>query len=140
MDSKEASYYPLVTSNTPIDEEDSFNSDAVKIPQNEDQAWSKSTLCIAILSTLNIVFVSLLMLALKRAPTDAQCTEKLSLYCIHVQVPGYSDLLLELAPALVAAEYVNADFENGFNVTSIYKGPPILEREEAWERLTYSES
>ncbi|KAE9980044.1 hypothetical protein BLS_009226 [Venturia inaequalis] len=40
-------------------------------------------------------------------------------------------------PALEAVEYVDADFADSFNSTSIYRGPPIPEREEAWDKLTY---
>lgn len=42
------------------------------------------------------------------------------------------------APALEAVEYHDIDFINDFNSTSIYRGPPTPEREEAWDKLTYS--
>lgn len=45
-----------------------------------------------------------------------------------------------VAPALEAVEYVDQDFADSFNSTSIYRGPPNKEREEAWDKLTYSKS
>ncbi|KAM0446986.1 hypothetical protein ACHAO4_008965 [Trichoderma viride] len=41
------------------------------------------------------------------------------------------------SPLLPVVEYHDIDFDNAFNSTSIYRGPPVREREEAWERLTY---
>ncbi|KAH8879266.1 hypothetical protein GQ53DRAFT_855067 [Thozetella sp. PMI_491] len=53
-------------------------------------------------------------------PSDRQCVERLSLY----------------SPAFEAIEYVEYDFENSFNSTTIYRGPPTPEREEAWQQLS----
>lgn len=47
-------------------------------------------------------------------------------------------LIISEAPALEAVEYHDIDFINDFNSTSIYRGPPTPEREEAWDKLTYS--
>jgi hypothetical protein len=48
------------------------------------------------------------------------------------------DRVIWTAPLLPVVEYHDIDFDNAFNSTSIYRGPPVREREEAWERLTYS--
>ncbi|KAJ0365779.1 hypothetical protein COL26b_011911 [Colletotrichum chrysophilum] len=45
--------------------------------------------------------------------------------------------LIPLTPALEAVEYVQMDFNDAFNSTSIYRGLPTPEREQAWFDLTY---
>ncbi|KUJ15076.1 uncharacterized protein LY89DRAFT_589180 [Mollisia scopiformis] len=42
-----------------------------------------------------------------------------------------------IAPALEAVEYITQDFSDAFNSTSIYRGPPTRELEDAWEKLTF---
>ncbi|KAI8193446.1 hypothetical protein CCHR01_12062 [Colletotrichum chrysophilum] len=56
-----------------------------------------------------------------RAPTDQDCARQLSMW----------------SPALEAVEYVQMDFNDAFNSTSIYRGLPTPEREQAWFDLTY---
>lgn len=51
----------------------------------------------------------------------------------------FSNVII-IAPALEAVEYVDQDFADSFNSTSIYRGPPNPEREAAWDKLTYSKS
>lgn len=82
----------------------------------------------------------LVYLSMTRKPTDQQCTKKLNLYCQSLPIfPHTATSNPPTAPMLEAVEYVEKDFSNEFNSTSIYRGPPTPEREAAWDKLTYSE-
>ncbi|KDN68869.1 hypothetical protein CSUB01_11784 [Colletotrichum sublineola] len=48
-----------------------------------------------------------------------------------------TDSMYSIAPALEAVEFIQLDFDDAFNSTSIYRGPPTPEREKAWFDLTY---
>ena len=43
-----------------------------------------------------------------------------------------------IAPLLPTLEYEDFDFDNGFDTPSIYRGPPTLKIEAAWDRLIRS--
>lgn len=82
-----------------------------------------------------------------RAPTDQDCARQLSMWCKSCPSTLLAKLgskskhrrvLTHTAPALEAVEYVQMDFNDAFNSTSIYRGLPTPEREQAWFDLTYS--
>lgn len=51
----------------------------------------------------------------------------------HLSSPLHT--MTSLAPALDALEYYELDFENEFEESSTYRGPPTLARENAWAEL-----
>ena len=60
----------------------------------------------------------------------------------YTHAPSLSDFSstdFNLAPALVAVEYVEYDLENMFDQPSIYRGPPTPVLEKAWSDLWLGE-
>ncbi|KAL8387061.1 hypothetical protein RB595_010185 [Gaeumannomyces hyphopodioides] len=76
---------------------------------------------IVLLAVLCALVTTLLGVVLLSKPTDNQCARQLSVW----------------SPALEAVEYVSLDFDNAFNSTSKYRGPPTPEVEQAWHNLTF---
>ncbi|CCF34128.1 hypothetical protein CH063_01083 [Colletotrichum higginsianum] len=76
---------------------------------------------LAVLSILILSMVFGFIFSVLRAPSDQDCARQLSMW----------------SPALDAVEYVSMDFNDAFNSTSIYRGLPTPEREQAWFDLTY---
>ncbi|KAI6322301.1 hypothetical protein MCOR29_004806 [Pyricularia oryzae] len=130
MDSKKASYRPLMSS---IQEDkadrSSFADDNTLSAAGSDEgyqspsSWRRhvSNPVILLLMTLCVLVMALIGISLTRKPTDNQCARQLSMW----------------SPALEAVEYVTFDFDDAFNSTSKYRGPPTPEVEEAWFNLTY---
>jgi hypothetical protein len=78
-----------------------------------------------------ILFV--LVAAVTREPTEAQCAAKLSVWCMSVlRYCPFQPLTFFIAPALEVIDYVDVQFQNSFNEKSIYRGKPTPELEKAW--------
>ncbi|TLD15798.1 uncharacterized protein PgNI_02498 [Pyricularia grisea] len=90
--------------------------------------------------TLCVLVMALIGISLTRKPTDNQCARQLSMWCKSLgdlEAFKHARLTFLSAPALEAVEYVTFDFDNAFNSTSKYRGPPTPEVEEVWFNLTY---
>ncbi|KAK2050914.1 hypothetical protein LY76DRAFT_529540 [Colletotrichum caudatum] len=128
MDCKETSYKTLMSEET----RDSESLEGSMYSINEDlkhRLWSKLKLRFQSLYMGHMSFLCLVVLSIAfgftfsvlRAPSDQDCTRQLSMW----------------SPVLEAVEYIQFDFDDAFNSTSIYRGPPTPEREKAWFDLTY---
>lgn len=150
MDSKKASYRPLMSS---IQEDkadrSSFADDNTLSAAGSDEgyqspsSWRRhvSNPVILLLMTLCVLVMALIGISLTRKPTDNQCARQLSMWCKSfgdLEAFKHARLTFLPAPALEAVEYVTFDFDDAFNSTSKYRGPPTPEVEEAWFNLTYS--
>ncbi|PKS05391.1 hypothetical protein jhhlp_008766 [Lomentospora prolificans] len=76
---------------------------------------------IPVLIVLNILLSGVVIVLANKKPTDYDCASQLSTY----------------SPVLEAGvvQYVEFDFNDGFNSTSNYRGPPTRATEEAWFKL-----
>ncbi|KAK2005354.1 hypothetical protein LZ32DRAFT_674356 [Colletotrichum eremochloae] len=128
MDCKEQSYKPLMSEDARDSE--SLTDSMYSIGKDpKHRLWSKlksrvQSQCMGYMGFLCLVLLSLLFgfaFSVLRAPSDQDCARQLSMW----------------SPALEAVEYMQLDFNDAFNSTSIYRGPPTPEREKAWFDLTY---
>ncbi|EFQ24894.1 hypothetical protein CGRA01v4_06855 [Colletotrichum graminicola] len=128
MESKETSYKPLMSEET----RDSESLEGSMYSINgapKHRLWSKWKLRLQSLYMGHTSFLCLVVLSMAfgfafsvlRAPSDQDCARQLSMW----------------SPVLDAVEYIQYDFDDAFNSTSIYRGPPTPEREQAWFDLTY---
>ncbi|KAL9612137.1 MAG: hypothetical protein Q9167_003253 [Letrouitia subvulpina] len=127
MESKEASYRPLMSPDEPRDsitDDTGSSSDESLLEQYQSrrrwQRWTPSPLLASVI-ILILLAIGLIIAVLTHKPTDLQCTKQLSMY----------------SPAIEAVEYIDIDFDDDFNSTNIFRGPPTPEREDAWFNMTY---
>ncbi|KUL80348.1 hypothetical protein ZTR_09709 [Talaromyces verruculosus] len=114
---RDASYSRLAVEDNSEEEVPSLDA---KLPQQTIFENRASLLGIANLLLFGISLAGAIFTIL-RTPTDAQCARVLSTY----------------SPALEAVEYETYTFQNSFNQSSIYRGPPTPERENAWNELMH---
>ncbi|KAL9035442.1 MAG: hypothetical protein Q9214_006580, partial [Letrouitia sp. 1 TL-2023] len=127
MESKEASYRPLMSPDEPRDsvtDDTGSSSDESLLEQYQSRRrWQRSTpspLLVSVIILVLLIF-GLIIAILTQKPTDMQCTKQLSMY----------------SPAIEAVEYIDIDFDDDFDSTNIFRGPPTPEREDAWYNMTY---
>ena len=129
------------------DDSRSTNDDTVLLghqPRHKWKRWIPNPVN-GMLAVLIILTCGLIVAVLTHKQSDQQCARQLSMWCRcslvrRMLVSGrLTRTLSATAPALDAVEYIQLDFNDAFNSTSIYRGPPTPEREEAWFNLTYSQ-
>ncbi|KAH6649303.1 hypothetical protein F5144DRAFT_588054 [Chaetomium tenue] len=128
MESQKAMYQPLMPPESKdceclTDDSRSTNDDTVLLrhqPKHKWKRWIPNPVN-GMLAVLIILTCGLIVAVLTHKQSDQQCARQLSMW----------------SPALDAVEYIQLDFNDAFNSTSIYRGPPTPEREEAWFNLTY---
>lgn len=116
------------------------------------RCWvAPSRLLATLLALLCFLLSTLIVLVVVRLnPSDQQCARQLSMWCKFLSAHPRTKIITKsginethpvfviAAPAMEAVEYITVDFDDAFNSTSIYRGLPTPEREEAWFNLTYS--
>jgi hypothetical protein len=103
---------------------------------DQELRWTRWTLVFFVLSTIILLVAYML-----KAPSDLACARRTSIWCKFI---WNHLLILELeteltktkkAPAHVAVEYKEMDFDNDFVHKTIYRGPPTPALEDAWKKL-----
>ncbi|KAJ4397178.1 hypothetical protein N0V93_001402 [Gnomoniopsis smithogilvyi] len=127
MSAKQLSYQPLMGLDSKDSEsftDDSSVIDEAMLSRHQySTGWKRwiPSPVLGVLTALTLLVCFLIVAVITHRQSDQQCARQLSMW----------------SPALDAVEYIQIDFNDAFNSTSIYRGLPTPEREEAWLNLTY---
>ncbi|KAK2616559.1 hypothetical protein QQS21_000602 [Conoideocrella luteorostrata] len=98
----------------------------VRLPSYLDPTWTRKQARLAffgnIIILLTSIFILLVSIVWRSSPSEMACAKKVSPY----------------SPIWETIEFWEDNFVNYFNHSTVYRGPPTLERELAWDKLWYN--
>lgn len=103
-----------------------------------DIAIAKRLIYLALM--LFLTSSALLIAVYTRVPSHLQCAKRNSPWCGSFQTPVEEQMLMATSASMWdAVAFWEGDLTNYWNHSSIYRGPPTAEREQAWEELWHCE-